>query len=44
MAAVFGSKATDYTLDNELANGPLGLPKPEPLDVVVEKIVKGEKV
>lgn len=44
MAAIYGSKESNYTLNNELVNGPLGLPEPEPLDVVVEKIVKGEKV
>ena len=44
VAAIYSSKEGDYTKDNELANEPLGLPKPEPLDVVVEKIVKGEKV
>ncbi|MCJ1428062.1 hypothetical protein MMC29_005969, partial [Sticta canariensis] len=44
VAAIYESKEADYTLNNELLNGPLGLPKPEPLDVVVEKIVKGEKL
>lgn len=34
----------DYTLHEELANDTLGLPKPEPLDEVIAKIVKGEKV
>lgn len=45
LASIYGSsKETDYSLNREIANGSLGLPRPEPLDVVVEKIVKGEKV
>lgn len=44
-ASIFGKIPTqDYTLHEELANDTLGLPKPEPLDEVIAKIVKGEKV
>lgn len=44
-AAIYGSLPTqDYTQFEELANDTLGLPKPEPLDEIVAKIVRGEKV
>lgn len=43
--AIYGApKEFDYSLNHEVANEKLGLPKPEPLDVVIEKIVKGEQV
>lgn len=35
---------TDYAAQGLLANERLGLPKAQPLDVVVKRIVKGEKV
>lgn len=38
------SNGANYTETKELDNELLGLPKPGPLDEVVEKIVKGEKV
>ncbi|MCJ1466174.1 hypothetical protein MMC07_004793 [Pseudocyphellaria aurata] len=45
LAGVWGPlKEVDYSSRRELANESLGLPKPEPLDVIIEKIVKGEKV
>lgn len=44
-AAIFGKiPVQDYTKHEELANDTLGLPKPEPLDDFIAKIVKGEKV
>lgn len=44
-AVIYGkTPKQDYTLHEELANDILGLPKPGPLDEVVAKIVKGEKV
>lgn len=44
-AAIYGKiPVQDYTLHEELANDTLSLPKPKPLDEVVAKIVKGEKV
>lgn len=44
-AVIYGKiPQQDYTLHEELANDTLGLPKPEPLDEVIAKIVKGEKV
>ncbi|MCJ1466368.1 hypothetical protein MMC07_004987 [Pseudocyphellaria aurata] len=45
LASIYGGgDEFDYSLHNESANGPLGLDKPESLDVIVEKVVKGEKV
>lgn len=44
-ALIFGKiPQQDYERYEKLANDTLGLPKPEPLDDVIAKIVKGEKV
>lgn len=39
-----GDPEADYSAHKELANEKLGLPKAEPLDVAVAKIIKGEEV
>ena len=39
-----GGEGMDYSMDHELANEMLGLPKPDDLETVVKKIVHGEKV
>lgn len=44
-ALIYGKiPVQDYKQHEELANDTLGLPKPEPLDDVIAKIVKGQKV
>lgn len=44
-ALIFGKiPVQDYKQHEELANDTIGLPKPEPLDDVIAKILKGEKV
>lgn len=44
IASVYGPDFVDYTADHELAHEQLELPKPDPIDVVLKKIVNGEKV
>lgn len=44
IASVYGPDFVDYTADHELADKLLELPKPDSLDVVLKKIVNGEKV